>query len=84
MTTSLARLPQVFVSARGATTSDALQNLPSNEIAEQLGVRYLLQASVQGAPNRFRVSARLDDTRAVPHAGVAFTHFQDARCGWTT
>lgn len=62
MTTSLARLPQVFVSARGAVIAETLQDLPPNDLAERFGVRYILRGSLKGAPDAYRLSVRLIDT----------------------
>jgi adenylate cyclase len=172
MTISLARLPQLVVSARLAASDDSLKDLPPHEIAERVGVEYLLQGTVQGTSEALRISAglidavagrivwsrqfdvagsilfgtrdkivldtlvamsitldegqrdrattdttnlqswiasneayleylvfqpannarartlwqralELDDRRAVPHAGIAFTYFQEAWRGWT-
>ncbi|MGR3323100.1 MAG: winged helix-turn-helix domain-containing protein [Pseudooceanicola sp.] len=61
LTTSLAKLPRLFVSARAASGQPDLAEMPPNRIAEVLGVRYLLRGSVQADAGTVRVSAQLID-----------------------
>jgi adenylate cyclase len=61
LTTELARVPGLFVVSRNAVQGFADSALDSSEIAHALGVRYLLQGSVQRAGDDVRVNAQLID-----------------------
>ncbi len=61
LTTELARVPGLFVVSRNAVQGFADSALDSSEIAHALGVRYLLQGSVQRADGDVRVNAQLID-----------------------
>jgi TolB-like protein/DNA-binding winged helix-turn-helix (wHTH) protein len=61
LTTELARVPGLFVVSRNAAQGFADSALNSYEIAQALGVRYLLEGSVQRAGGNVRVNAQLVD-----------------------
>jgi len=55
--TALSRSPWLFVSARNSTFTCRGTNVDLREVAQQLGVRFVLEGSVQRSANRVRVSA---------------------------
>ena len=57
----LARLPNFFVIARASAASFNGRELPPQEIALQLGVRYLIFGSTQRSDRRVRVTVTLID-----------------------
>ena len=57
----LARLPNFFVIARASSASFRDKNLSPQEIARQLGVRYLVYGSTQRSDRRVRVTVTLMD-----------------------
>lgn len=57
----LAKLPQLRVAARGSAFSFKGRNVPPAEIAQQLGVDYLVEGSVRRIANRVRVTAHLTE-----------------------
>ena len=59
--TGLSRFPDLFVVARNSTFSYKGQQVPVKRIAEELGVRYVLEGSVQEAGDTVRVTAQLID-----------------------
>lgn len=61
LTTELARVPDLFVVSRNAARAYGGSDLPPAAIASALGVRYLLQASVQRSGDDIRVNAQLVD-----------------------
>ena len=60
--TELSQLSGLFVIARNSTEVYSDRTLPLAEIADELGVRYLLQGSVQRHDNLLRINAQLVDT----------------------
>jgi TolB-like protein/DNA-binding SARP family transcriptional activator len=60
--TQLSRLRDLLVIARASTMAFKDRNLRVQEIARDLGVRYVLEGSVRRAGNRIRVTAQLVDT----------------------
>ena len=59
--TQLAQLPQLFVISRQSTFTYKGKNAKVKQVAEELGVRYVLEGSVQSSGNRVRVTAQLID-----------------------
>lgn len=62
LTTALAQLPNVLVSASAAARTASVNDQSHSAIAEALGVQYLLKGSVQSEGGNLRVSAQLIDT----------------------
>jgi adenylate cyclase len=67
LTTMLSKVPDLFVISR--TSAFAYKNKPVKvkQVAEELGVRYVLEGSVQRSGNRVRVIAQLIDAVAGNH-----------------
>ncbi len=61
ITSALARIPQLFVIARNSAFSYKGMPVKIQRIAEELGVRYVLEGSVQRDGDRLRVTALLID-----------------------
>jgi len=59
--TSLARIPQLFVIASNSTFTYKGKPVKVQQVAEDLGVRYVLEGSMQKAEKRIRVRAQLVD-----------------------
>jgi len=65
--TGLSRFPDLFVVARNSTFSYKDQQVPVKRIAEELGVRYVLEGSVQMAGGTVRMTAQLIDATTGHH-----------------
>ena len=63
LTTDLSRIPNSFVIARNTAFTYKGKNVDAKEIGKELGVRYVLEGSVQRDQNRVRVNAQLDRRR---------------------
>lgn len=59
--TALSRSPWLFIIARNTTFTYKGQNVDVRRVASELGVRFVLEGSVQRAGNRVRVTAQLID-----------------------
>jgi adenylate cyclase len=59
ITTLLSRLPDFFVIARNSTFTYKGRAVDTRQVARELGVRYVLEGSVQKAGQRARVTAQL-------------------------
>src|SRR5512139_2840803 len=59
--TALSRVRWFFVIARGSTFAYRSKDIDPNEIARELGVRYILMGSIRRAGDRIRVTAKLID-----------------------
>ncbi|MFQ5967908.1 MAG: tetratricopeptide repeat protein [Acidimicrobiia bacterium] len=59
--TTLSRIPQLRVIARGSSFQYRTEVPDVRVVADELGVRYVLQGSVRSAETRVRVSAHLGD-----------------------
>jgi TolB-like protein/class 3 adenylate cyclase len=59
--TNLASLPNLFVIARNSTNKFKGKPVDVRVVAEDLGVRYVLEGSVRRAGNRLRITAQLID-----------------------
>jgi adenylate cyclase len=67
LTTDLSRIRNSFVIARNTAFTYKGKNIDAKEIGKELGVRYVLEGSVQRDQNRVRVNAQLIDTRSGAH-----------------
>jgi len=59
--TGLSRTPEMFVIARNSTFTYKGQPVKVKQVSEELGVRYVLEGSVQKTGNRLRINAQLID-----------------------
>ena len=59
--TALSKVPKVFVIARNSTFSYKGKSVKVNQVAEELGVRYVLEGSVRKSKDRVRITAQLID-----------------------
>ena len=67
LTTELSRIKDSFVIARNTAFTFKGKNLDAKEIGKELGVRYVLEGSVQRDQNRVRVNAQLIDAQSGAH-----------------
>ncbi len=69
--TALSYIPEIFVIARNSTFTYKGKAVKAQEVAEDLGVRYILEGSVQRAGDRVRITAQLNRRcqRASPLGG---------------
>jgi adenylate cyclase len=59
--TTLSKTPNLFVIARNSTFTYKGKAVPVKQVAEELGVRYVLEGSVQRSGDRIRINAQLID-----------------------
>jgi len=59
--TALTKIPEMFVIARTSTSSYKGKSVKIQQVSEELGVRYVLEGSVQKTGDRIRVTAQLID-----------------------
>ena len=67
LTTELSRLHNSFVIARNTAFTFKGKNIAPKAIGKELGVRYVLEGSVQRDANRVRVNAQLIDAESGAH-----------------
>ena len=67
LTTDLSRLSGAFVIARNTAFTFKGKNVDAREIGKELGVRYVLEGSVQRDPGRVRVNVQLVDAETGNH-----------------
>jgi TolB-like protein/class 3 adenylate cyclase/Tfp pilus assembly protein PilF len=67
ITTAIARLPWLFVIARNSAFTYKGRAVDVKQVAQELGVRYVLEGSVRKAGNRVRITAQLIDTATGAH-----------------
>ena len=65
--TTLARAPQLFVIARNSTFTYKGKPVKVQQVAEELGVQYVLEGSVQRSGETIRISAQLIDALSGKH-----------------
>jgi adenylate cyclase len=65
--TSLSMAPRLFVIARNSTFTYKGKAVKVQQVAEELGVRYVLEGSVQKSGERIRISAQLIDALTGRH-----------------
>ncbi|MBV9908139.1 MAG: tetratricopeptide repeat protein [Hyphomicrobiales bacterium] len=79
LTTDLARLPDTFVIARNTAFTYRGKPVDAKAIGKDLGVRYVLEGSVQPSGDRVRVNAQLIDAGSGAHLWA--DQFDAARAG---
>src|SRR5271165_2023016 len=67
LTTDLSRIRNSFVIARNTAFTYKSKAIDAKEIGKELGVRYVLEGSVQREQNRVRVNAQLVDAESGAH-----------------
>jgi len=67
LTTDLSRIPGAFVIARNTAFTFKSKPVDARAIGRELGVRYVMEGSVQGGGDRIRVNAQLIDTETGAH-----------------
>jgi adenylate cyclase len=67
---ALARFKQLFVIARNSTQTYKGKAVKIHQVAEELGVRYVLEGSMEISKDRIRVTAQLIDAIAGTHLWV--------------
>jgi TolB-like protein/class 3 adenylate cyclase len=67
VTTAIARLPWLFVIARNSAFTYKGKSVDVKQVAQELGVRYVLEGSVRKAGNRVRITGQLIDTTTGAH-----------------
>jgi adenylate cyclase len=67
LTTDLSRIRDSFVIARNTAFTFKGKNIDAKEIGKQLGIRYVLEGSVQRSEKRVRVNAQLIDAETDAH-----------------
>lgn len=67
LSTDLSRIPSSFVIARNTAFTFKGKNMDVKQIGKELGVRYVLEGSVQRDQNRVRVNAQLIDATTGAH-----------------
>ncbi|MBP1747420.1 MAG: adenylyl cyclase class-3/4/guanylyl cyclase [Deltaproteobacteria bacterium] len=65
--TGLSQSPDIYVTARTSSFAYKGKSMNAQQIADQLGVRYLLEGSVQRDADRLRVNVQLIDGRSGNH-----------------
>jgi adenylate cyclase len=65
--TALSRFPDLFVIARNSTLKYKEKTADIREVGRDLGVRFVLEGSVQGGRNRLRITAQLIDSGTGAH-----------------
>ena len=68
--TGLAKMPKLFVIARNSTFAYKGKPVKVQKVAEELGVRYVLEGSVQKSADRIRITAQLIDATTGRHLWV--------------
>ena len=64
---SLAKVPQLFVIARNSSFTYRGKPVKVQQVAKELGVRYVLEGSVQRSGDRVRITAQLIDAKTGNH-----------------
>jgi TolB-like protein/class 3 adenylate cyclase len=67
ITTAIARLPWLFVTARNSSFTYKGRAVDVKQVARELGVRYVLEGSVRKAGNRVRITGQLIDAASSNH-----------------
>jgi adenylate cyclase len=65
--TALSKVPRLFVIARNSTFTYKGKSVKVKQVAEELGVRYVLEGSVRRGGNKVRITAQLIDALAGHH-----------------
>jgi len=64
---ALSKIPHIFVIARSSTFTYKGKSAKVQQVAEQMGVRYVLEGSVQWSGDRVRITAQLVDATTGHH-----------------
>ena len=67
LTTDLSRIPGAFVIARNTAFTFKNKPVDARVVGRELGVRYVMEGSVQGSGDRIRVNAQLIDATTGAH-----------------
>src|SRR5215813_1037278 len=67
ITTAISRLPWLFVIARNSAFTYKGKAIDVKQVAQELGVRYVLEGSVRKSGNRVRITGQLIDTATGAH-----------------
>jgi adenylate cyclase len=67
ITTTLSKIPKIFVIARNSAMEYKGKPIDIKKVAENLGVRYVLEGSVQKSGERIRITAQLIDAISGHH-----------------
>lgn len=67
LTTDISRIPDAFVIARATAFSYKGKAIDLRQLGRDLGVRYVLEGSIQGAADRVRFNAQLLDAESGAH-----------------
>ncbi len=65
--TALSRVPSLFVIARNSTFTYKGKPVKVKQVSEELGVRYVLEGSIQRSGDRVRITAQLIDALTAHH-----------------
>jgi adenylate cyclase len=65
--TGLSKIPRLFVIARNSTFTYKSKPVKIQQVGRELGVRYVLEGSVQKSGNRIRITAQLIDASTEQH-----------------
>ena len=65
--TSLSKVPSLFVISRTSTFTYKDKPVKVQQVAEELGIRYVLEGSVQQSENKIRITAQLVDALTGRH-----------------
>jgi adenylate cyclase len=65
--TALSKVPRLFVIARNSTYTYKGKTVKIKQVSEELGVRYVLEGSVQRSADRVRITAQLIDALTGHH-----------------
>ena len=65
--TDLSKINNLFIIARNSTFTYKHKSVKINQVAEELGVRYVLEGSVRRAGNQVRINAQLIDSATGGH-----------------
>ena len=65
--TALSKMPEVFVIARNSVFTYKGKPIKVQKVAEDLGIRYVLEGSIQKASNRLRITGQLIDATTGHH-----------------
>jgi adenylate cyclase len=67
ITTTLSKIPELFVIARNSAFEYKGKPIDVKKVAENLGVRYVLEGSIQKSGERIRINAQLIDATSGHH-----------------
>ena len=65
--TGISKLPNLFVIARNSTFTYKGKAVKVQQVAEEMGVKYVLEGSVQKSGDRVRINAQLIDAQTAHH-----------------